>query len=421
MPRSDGTSDVQDWVWESMIPAGKLTLLTGAPAIGKSFVLLDISAGVTHGQRGPHDEAPGEPGAVLLITGYDDLADTIGPRLESASADLTRIHVLDGIRQPDPASGQGDHGVRVPDDNRAPKAAGLAGSSGDAQPDSRNPLIRFRLDRDLAILETLVQSMEQQDRCRVRMIIIDPIRYVLTGSGDGRNKLDVEGTVLRLQELAARTRAAIVLVTCGEATWVGNKPLRTMARALEAAAQSVWMVKQDPDVRGRRLLRPIKTGLSEMPKGWAFTIDDEGIQWVPKAISTKGNGRATTAAGKQVRILPRRKDTSELARAVQWLEGELEQGPVRSLTLREAASAYCISLSTLRRAFAKLGCLAVKDGVSGSWFWRLPDSSVVEDADAQPGGTGGERRDGEGVDAPLKREDGWRSMPARWRPRPSGP
>lgn len=85
------------WLWESRIPCGKVTLLDGEPGSGKSHLALDLAARVSRGLSMPLSRVkPTGAGNVLLFNDDDSLADTVRPRLESAGADLGRIHCFDG-------------------------------------------------------------------------------------------------------------------------------------------------------------------------------------------------------------------------------------------------------------------------------------------------------------------------------------
>lgn len=83
-----------EWVFEGVIPRGKLTVLTGEPGVGKSPILLEVINGVTFGDRGPLSADMQEPGAVILFSPAGDVADTIGPRLEEGGGDLSKVYWL---------------------------------------------------------------------------------------------------------------------------------------------------------------------------------------------------------------------------------------------------------------------------------------------------------------------------------------
>ena len=84
-----------EWLWEGMIPLGKVTLLDGEPGSGKTLLAFEIAARVSRGAAMPMSSTAGTPANVVLFDDDDNLADTVRPRLEAAGADLSRIYAFD--------------------------------------------------------------------------------------------------------------------------------------------------------------------------------------------------------------------------------------------------------------------------------------------------------------------------------------
>ena len=90
------------WMWKGRIPLGKVTVIDGRPGLGKSSMLLDITARATRGREMPDGFDPTTgPCNVLIVTAEDDWEDTVVPRLMAAEADLTRVFRLDDLVIPD--------------------------------------------------------------------------------------------------------------------------------------------------------------------------------------------------------------------------------------------------------------------------------------------------------------------------------
>lgn len=96
---SELTSKPLAWLWEGRIPLGKLTLLDGDPGVGKTLLALHLAARVSKGTPMPLAKGssafPEEPANILLNIADDTLSDTVIPRLEAASADLSRFWAID--------------------------------------------------------------------------------------------------------------------------------------------------------------------------------------------------------------------------------------------------------------------------------------------------------------------------------------
>jgi hypothetical protein len=84
------------WLWPDRIPLGKLTVVEGDPAVGKSTLVYDLAARYSSGAAWPDGQLGGQDaGRVLLMSAEDDAADTIVPRLSAAGASLANIAVWD--------------------------------------------------------------------------------------------------------------------------------------------------------------------------------------------------------------------------------------------------------------------------------------------------------------------------------------
>lgn len=86
------TAEAIDWLWPRMIPTGAVTLLGGAPGMGKSQTAIAIAATVSTGRAWPCG-APGGMGSALVLETEDDPASVIKPRLMAAGADLRKIGI----------------------------------------------------------------------------------------------------------------------------------------------------------------------------------------------------------------------------------------------------------------------------------------------------------------------------------------
>jgi len=331
-----------EWLWPARVPLGKLTLLVGDPGRGKSLLALDVAARVTRGRPWPDaPEAPAPLGNVVLLSAEDDLADTIRPRLDAAGADPQRVVELRAVRRPGAPEGRG-----------------------------------FCLGTDLAALERAIERTGE-----VRLVVLDPLSAYLGGT-DSHKNAEVRALLAPLQELAARSGAAVLAVTHlnkNAATSAIYRPSGSLA--FVAAARAVWAVVPDNDRPDRRLLLPVKCNLAGPTGGMAYAVveppDHPGtpiVAWEPEPVLLTA---AEALGGPQPQGNGGRRYVSE------WLRELLADGPVRSREVEQAAREAGIGKSALQRAKRALGVVACPRGFGSPWTWRLPsdEPTLWPDAD----------------------------------------
>ena len=80
-----------EWLWQDIIPLGKLSMIVGDVGLGKSFLGLALMTHVSRGAPWPVDHAPCKRGDAILISAEDSANDTILPRLMALNADLSHV------------------------------------------------------------------------------------------------------------------------------------------------------------------------------------------------------------------------------------------------------------------------------------------------------------------------------------------
>lgn len=341
-----------DWLWPNRIPLGKLTLIAGDPKVGKSILTAAIAAAVSAGNKRGPDEPLGypTPGDVIFLSAEDDPEDTICPRLIVAGADLSRIEIIEAVREP--------------------------GSDADAP---------FCLDRHLRDLEQLIKA-----RPGVRLIVIDPVSAFM-GEADSHNNAEVRGVLAPLAAMAARHHVAVVCVTHLRKSVDPSKALyRAMGSlAFTAAARAVWFVTFDPETKGRRLFLNAGMNLAADPGGLAYklTTNHGNQDWPDVATVAWEPGRVDMDADDAMYAEDRaRRGPSALDEAVTWLKERLTgSGAVAVKELEEEASVQGISERTLKRARRELGVRARKvseEGKAAYWTVELPEPAADAEGDA---------------------------------------
>ncbi len=314
------------WLWSDLIPLGKVTLIVGAPDVGKSILTTYLAARVSRGEAMPGETtATREPADALILNAEDELQDTVFPRAMAAGGDQSR---LVSIR--------------------------LLDSAGDDPP----PQISLS---DIDTLETVIAEL---DDCRY--MVIDPFAAFLDGANENSNE-NVRAILMGLGRLAARHGIAIVIVThmrkCGD----GGALQRVLgSTGLVAAARSVLLVAKDPDDDDRRLLLRLKGNLAKAVDGFVYRIEGDP----PRAVFT--GERTTLSPDEVLRPAAGERGSPRLDEASNWLRDRLTNGPIPAQALETAAREVGIRPKTLRRAAEALRVEKNKAAYQGQWLWRLP-------------------------------------------------
>lgn len=328
-----------DWLWPGRIARGKHTCFAGEPGTGKSQLATDIEARITMGAEWPCGEGRAPQGSIIILSAEDGEADTIVPRLLAAGADLGRVHIISA--------------VRIEDKGRR----------------------SFNLRADLDLLERKIVELGD-----VGLIRIDPISSYL-GKTDSHNNAEVRGVLEPIGEMAERMRIAILSITHFSKTGAASttKALHRFigSIAFVGAPRAAFAVIEDSSDTERRLLLHAKNNLAAPPQGLAFRlkqtiVGDLGkgivasrVEWEQEPVTvTADEALAAEAAGAA--------DTSSGVEAENFLQELLAEGPVPAKQVRADVDAAALSWSTVKRAKARLGIKAEKDGMDGGWSWSLP-------------------------------------------------
>jgi len=316
-----------NWLWDSRIPLGKLTLISGDPGVGKSFLTLDIAAHVSKGNDWP-DNTKSPVGNVILFSAEDGVNDTIRPRLDKLDADLAHIHFANATLF--------DDGIEI----------GVS------------------LDKHLAALE---DAIKQHD---ASLLVLDPLLAFIGKRTDSHITADVRALMSPLAALADRTSCAILGVGHLNKNSKETKTLYRLTASVDfpAAARSVFVVGKNPLNPDQRVLASVKSNLSAPPSSLAFHFTDDGSFIWDGKVDIDADSMLATA---DIRG-PRARDE---ARA--FLHSILKDGRVRSNEVIQEAKQLGISEKTLRRAKDDKGIEVVRIGENGShgggvWWWNLP-------------------------------------------------
>ena len=325
-------SDVQpervSWLWPGRIPAGKLVTLDGDPGLGKSTLALDIGATVTRGGAWPDGTRCEYPGAVLLLSAEDGLADTVRPRLDAAGADVTHVHAIEGVPTIDK----------------------------DGERSLRPPTVADIIALDAAIIET-----------GARLLIVDVLMAYLPSGVDSHKDQDIRQVLNRLSELADRTGCTVLLLRHLNKA-AGRDPLYRGGGSIGivGAARAGLLVAADPEDTERRVLASMKNNLGPSPESLAYrltSVEELGVarvQW---------DGQTTHTAHD---LLADSTDAGASSEAERWLLDYMtEQVAVSSRAAKADAARAGIKERTLQRAVKTLGLLVESRGYPRVTWWEL--------------------------------------------------
>ena len=343
---SDVKPEKVQWLWPGRIPVGKLVTLDGDPGLGKSTLALELAATITTGGALPDGGYCEQPGAVLLLSAEDGLADTVRPRLDAAGADVTQVHAVEGL----PTVGQ------------------------DGEITLRPPTLADVHALELAVIDT-----------GARLIIVDVVMAYLPSGTDSHRDQDVRAVLGRLSGLADRTGCSVLLLRHLNKA-AGRDPLYRGGGSIGivGAARSGLLVAADPDDPERRVLASVKSNLGPAPDSLAYRLvsADLGVARVRWEGST-GHSAADL-------LRPRDNDDEAESRteAEKWLEDYLlAAGSATSKDAKRDAAKDGIAERTLHRARQKLGVIVSHRGFPRVTWWHLPAGTT--DPSNEKGGTTG--------------------------------
>lgn len=350
------------WVWQGLIPVGRLTVITGQAGIGKSIMALQVASMVTQGKTRPYpipvpDDLSGggfpeehvvpvpdettTPKSAVILSDTNFVSDTLRPRLKAAGADLSKVLILN--------SSVGSTETVV---------------EGDQQPTPK----KFGLIEDLSRLETNLQKLKAVGR-EVGVIVIDPIDHYLCSGESKRQKADL---ITRLNDLAAKWKVAVLITTLAAAK-SRDRSQATLYELLSATAQSVLTVVPDFTEPHRRMLLPVKLNLTGPQPGLLFSIVRGAVNWDHEQTWISPEEHAVQLQLNLRNPLMREEfeRAPQLRRVTRWLREQLLPGRASSRWIRALAARFNVAYSTLRRAFMSLGCRSLQEK-NGQFFWYIP-------------------------------------------------
>jgi hypothetical protein len=325
-----------DWLWEPFIPARMLSMISGDPATGKSFIALAVAADLSRGRL--RDGRIVDPASTLYLTCENPAAECIRPRFDSLGGDPARLFLLQGA-------------LFTVDGEEQRGAVSLA---------------------DIPTLEVAIA------KTHARLVIVDPLQSYFGANVDLHRSNETRPVMDRLAKLAEACDCAILLVRHLSKQSGGKAIHRGLGSIdLTGAVRSEMLAGSLPDDPDTRALVHIKASVGRMGHSLGYSIDAQGrFSWTGESAITAADLLAAPAGP----------GDHKLAEATQWLTDQLRAGKREQKEVRELAEAAGISIATLRRAKNALRVQSGKAGMSGPWMWSLPKGAHNTTEGAQENG-----------------------------------
>ncbi|HKI38513.1 MAG TPA: AAA family ATPase [Gemmataceae bacterium] len=326
---SELTLRLVDWLWPGRLALGQISILEGDPGLGKSFLALDLCARLSTGRPWP-DGAPAPPPATaVFLNGEDNEETTVGPRLRALGADLARVFLLER------------------------EDGGLAST--------------LSLPAQTDALEEVVA------RTQARLLVIDPVMHFLGPEVNTASVAGIRRALAPLAALAQRHACAVLLHRHLNKTEGRRALYRGLGSiGLVGACRSSWLVAEESQGSGRRVLAQVKNNLAPPQPSLAFEVTQpEGglptLSWL---------GPVDVSADDLVGLARRRgPEPTKRQSAAAFLTELLAGGPMKVRDVWDRVLQEGLSAHTVRRAAKEeVGIrsrLVMEDGRRVNW-WLLP-------------------------------------------------
>lgn len=334
-PRLVRLADVEpeevQWLWRGRVPLGKLTVIDGDPALGKSTLALTIAAHLSVGRPWP-DGAPCDVADTVLLSAEDGLADTVRPRVDAAGGAPERIHALTEVV---------DHDE-------------------DGREFARPPTLR-----DVDLIEQAITST------RARLLIIDVLMAYLGGRTDSHRDQDVRSVLSPIAALAERRGCAVVLLRHLNKA-AGGSPMYRGGGSIGilGACRAGYLVARDPEDDTRCVLASTKSNLAELPGSLSYSLVSAADSHVARVSWGEASSHDAAAL---LRTPDSDDDRGEHDEAVDWLVAYLAErgGAAAAKDILRSAKTDGIAERTLRRARSRAGVESQRRGFGEGAVWSI--------------------------------------------------
>jgi hypothetical protein len=305
------------YLWEPYIPLGMLSMISGDPGAGKSYIALDIAKRVNDlGCR------------VAYMTIENPISQVLRPRFESMGGNSDLVDIIRGVR-----IGEEDVNVSL---------------------------------QDVDLLEIGLKAHDW------KLIVIDPLQSYLGSGIDFWKASETRPVLDGLVTLAERHGCVILILRHLNKGGTGRVLYRGMGSIdFTATVRSEMVAGKTQD--GRRALVHIKAnvGVEGRAQGYEILAKD------PSGVIRMGGyfhwtGECEVSDTDLVEPEPRRDEASAGKEAEEFLLDALKDGPRMAKEVQSDSRQAGIAEITLRRARTKIGVKVKKRIGDGRFEWYIP-------------------------------------------------
>ncbi len=326
------------WLWDGWLARGKFHILAGQAGTGKTTIAIALAATISIGGSFP-DGTRSPIGNILIWSGEDSAEDTLVPRLLAADADLSRIHFIGNVQ----------HGDEIR---------------------SFDPAI------DIAKLSHAAARIGN-----ISLLIVDPV--VNAVACDSHKNGEVRRALQPLVDFGEKLGCAVLGITHFTKNTKGKDPLErvTGSLAFGALARIVLAAAKIADGNTvKHIFCRTKSNIGVDHGGFEYDLNQKEIDGYEGLFSSYVSWGQIVEGSARELLAENKSDSggSEVDEAEQFLREVLADGRMPQKEIEKDYKGAGYSLATIKRAKKRLGVISEKDGMTGGWFWKLPEERHEE-------------------------------------------
>ena len=335
-----------EWLWYPFIPRGQVSLLSGDPGGGKTWIALWMSAQITQRREFPEQVRPATHGngVVVYFSAEDDYQSTILPRVQAMGGNLENFYFL---------------------------------GSEDVIEDFGSPNIKYTVEK-----------------YKPDLIVFDAVSSFIGDKADMNKANKVRGGIRKVMQVIDGTNTAVVLIAHNNKMSSETNAQYRVSGSVDfsAAARSGMTVARNPEDKEEIVMAQFKNNLARFGKSCGFRIEDndagrpalgffETLDMTANELLGGGGSKAPT----QKRSSPALDEAKEV---IQQILEDSERGYMRAAAIMDTLkNDYGISVKTAHSARQQIGVKTDKrkvEGLRGAVnYWRLPDVTLPENPDIE--------------------------------------